>query len=102
MPDFDLILAGRKIRYRKFSVLVGDRIIWIVYNDNVALHPTVDCAFDVYRACLLDFLLVDLALNRLRNIEEAVVALEELDVVQYGITVTQRDLGVHRHDLNMR
>ena len=62
----------------------------------------MDGALDIDRPCLLDFLFVHLPLNGLSDVEEAVVALEELDVVQDRITVTQRDLGVQRHDLNMR
>ena len=59
-------------------------------------------ALHVDGAGLLEFLLVHLALNGLRDVEEAVVALEKLNVVEYGVAVLQRDLAVDRHDLNMR
>ena len=102
MPDFDLILSRRKIRDGKLSVVIRNGIVRIIHNDDITLHPPVDGAFDIDRAGFLDFLFVHLPLNGLSDVEEAVVALKELDVVQYGITVTQRYLGVHRHDLNMR
>src|SRR5207249_10272976 len=69
--------------------------------NDVTLHPSVDSAFNVDGACFLEFLLVDLALNRLGDVEEAVVAFKKLDVMQYRITVLQRDLSVHRDDLDM-
>ena len=101
MPDFYLIFSGRKIRYRKLPVLISHGIVRIVHDNDVTLHPSVDSAFNIDSACLLEFLLVDLALNRLGDVEEAVVAFKKLDVMQYRITVLQRDLSVHRHDLDM-
>src|SRR5438105_3989008 len=101
MPDFDLILSRGKIRNRKLSVLIGHSIVGIVDNSDVTLHPAMDCALHIDGAGLLEFPLVHLALNRLRDVEEAVVSLKELNVVQYRVAVPQRDFAVHSHDLNM-
>ena len=62
----------------------------------------MDSALHINGACLLKFVFVHLALNRLRNVEEGVVALKELNIVQYRITVPKRDLAVHGHHLNVR
>src|SRR5436190_16123748 len=61
----------------------------------------MDRALDIERASLLNFAFIYLALDWLRNVEEAVLALEKLDVVQYRVIVLQRDLGIHRHHLNV-
>ena len=102
MPDLNLVFSRRQIRNRKLPILVGNRVVRIVHDHHVRLHPAVDRTLDVQTACLLDLALIHLALNRLRNVEEAIITLKELNVVQYRITVPQRDLGIHGHDLNMR
>src|SRR5215468_7955322 len=101
MPDFDLILSGRQVRNRKPSIVISQGIIRVVHDDNITLHPSVDGALDVDCVCLLEFLLVHLSLNRLCDVEEAVLTLKKLNVVQYRVTVAQGDLAVHGHDLNM-
>src|SRR5436309_11519649 len=100
MPDLDPIGSRGQIRNRKLPVLIGHAVVRVVDDDHVTLHPAMDSALDIESACLLKFALVRLALNRLRDVEEAVVALKKLNVVQYRITVPQRDLSVHGHNLN--
>src|SRR5436309_15043430 len=101
MKDLNVVGAGRQIGNRKFAVLIGHGIIMIVHDDHVGLHPTMDRTLDIESASLFNFSLIYLTLNGLRDIEQTVVALEKLNIVQDGVIVPQRDLGIDRHALNV-
>src|SRR5689334_13971147 len=101
MPDLDLIFSGRQICDREFAVFVGYSVVGVIDNENLTLHPAVNSALHIDWPGLIHQMLVHLPLNGLSNVEEAVVATEELDVMQNGITVLQRDLRVHSHYLNV-
>src|SRR5262245_36580270 len=101
MEYFNVVRSRRQIRNRKLAVVVGHGVIGIIDDDDVRLHPAMDCTLDIERASLLDLAFIYLALYWLRNVEEAVLAFEKLNVVQYRVIVLQRDLGIHRHYLNV-
>ena len=102
MPHPYFVDTRRKIRYRELPVFIGDRVVRIVHNSHVAAHPAVNIALGINEAHFLELVFVHLAFYGLRDVKETLIILIEVNVVQYGVAVQDRDLRIDSHDLNVR